>query len=171
MRETEDPSPLLYQLKRGDDQAIEVLFARYAEGLYWYAIRKYRLSPEDADDAVQNTFCAIIENIQMYDEHQGKGRGWMYTICKNVILDSLRRKKPQLRLEDIERSSGDHSLDYGVMQQEWFAAVEQAWDQLSEGDRQELVRGRGRGPGRTAWHEAAQRFRVFLSSKEDPYDR
>lgn len=171
MRETEDSSPLLNQLKRGDDQAIEILFARYAEGLYWYAIRNYHLSPEDADDAVQTTFCAIIESIQTYDEHKGTGRGWIYTICKNVIIDSQRRKKPQLRLEDIEPSSGDPSPDHGVMQQEWFEAVKHAWDQLSEEDRQELVRGRGRGPGRTAWHEAAQRFRAFLSPKEDPYDR
>lgn len=168
-----DDTFLLTQLQDGNDQAIEILYSRYAEGLYGYAVRNYHLSPEDAADAVQTTFSSLIEKIHTYDEDRGAGRQWIYAIFYHTIIDTLRRKKlqaGQVGIQDIDLPSEPYSLEERLIQREWSEAVKRAWNQLSEGDQRELRRGRGRGPGRKVWHEAAQRFRALLSSQEHPND-
>ena len=170
MVEALDDAFLLVQLKAGNDQAIEMLYARYSERLYQYAAKHYQLPHEDAADVVQTTFWYIIERIQTYEEDRGVGTGWIYAICKNIIIDTQRRKKSEPWTADLDLPSEEYSLEEGVMKQEWSEAVKRAWDKLLEEDRQELARGRGRGPGRKTWHQAAERFRALVSFEEHPHD-
>ncbi|MDQ2907584.1 MAG: sigma-70 family RNA polymerase sigma factor [Chloroflexota bacterium] len=148
---------LLMQLKQGHEEVLDVLYPRYARVFYAYA-RHNRLSHEDAEDIVQTTFWRALDRIGSYDEVYGGGERWLWSICKNLVIDSL-RGKTALELP-AELLSGEESDPANYAErQENLLAFKYAWDALPEEDRAELRRGRGRGPGRKAWHQAVQRLR------------
>ncbi len=53
-----------------------------------------------------------------------------------------------------------------IEQHEHAQAIHRAWNGISEADRQEILRGRGRGPGRKEWHEAVGRFKLLFEEDE-----
>jgi len=101
-----DEDQLLEQLKSQSqkDQAFKVLLELYKERLYWH-IRNIVKSHDDADDALQNTFIKVYQNI-----HNFKGDcklfSWMYRIATNesLTLISKRAKRLQISNEDIQQS-------------------------------------------------------------------
>lgn len=80
--------------------AFNKLLAEYKERLYWH-IRKIVIDHEDADDALQNTFMKVFENINKF-----KGNSsiytWMYKIATNEALNLLRKKSKQLGISNEE---------------------------------------------------------------------
>jgi RNA polymerase sigma factor (sigma-70 family) len=76
------------------------LLAEYKERLYWH-IRKIVIDHEDADDALQNTFMKVFENINKF-----KGNSsiytWMYKIATNEALSLLGKKSKQLGISNEE---------------------------------------------------------------------
>jgi RNA polymerase sigma factor (sigma-70 family) len=151
---------LLTRLKCGHDEIIEILYPRYAKVFYVYA-KNRGLTHEDAEDIVDETFLHILRSIGTYNEIDGHGEQWIWRICKNLVTDSLRRKR-------IVRSFADDPPDEDADPERCFGrkecsqALSRAWQRISEADQEELQRGRGRGPGRKAWHEAAQKFRTVF---------
>ena len=63
---------LLLKLKQGHEEALDVLYPRYARLFYAYA-RRRSLSHEDAEDIVQTTFWRMLDRISSYDEQSGGG--------------------------------------------------------------------------------------------------
>ena len=80
--------------------AFNKLLAEYKERLYWH-IRKIVIDHEDADDALQNTFMKVFENINKF-----KGNSsiytWMYKIATNEALNLLGKKSKQLGISNEE---------------------------------------------------------------------
>jgi RNA polymerase sigma-70 factor, ECF subfamily len=68
-------------------------------------IRRIVISHDDADDAAQNTFIKIWENLNSF-------RGdcalfsWIYRIATNEALALLRKKKPNISIDDVETELG-----------------------------------------------------------------
>ena len=154
---------LLTRLKYGNDEAIELLYPRYAKVFYTYA-KNCGLTCEDAEDIVDETFLRVLKSIKAYDEVEGHGEPWMWRICRNLVADLLRRKRTasllvnDLPVDDLPSEDADPARCFD--RKEYSQALDRAWQRISETDREELQRGRGRGSGRKAWHEAAQRFRA-----------
>src|ERR1051326_3006581 len=158
---------LLIRLKRGDAEAIESLYMYFAKRLYFYAVHTCKLSHEDAEEAVHATFVHVIEKIQSYDEVSGTGGGWIYAICRHIIIDMTREKKSQQAAVDrIVPPEDFSSVEAIILQKERNETFKRAWEKLTDVDRQELRRGRGRGPGRAAWHKAIQRLCEAVYSEE-----
>ncbi len=57
--------------------------------------------------------------------------------------------------------------DDRLLDQERLRALQYGWVALSEEDRNELRRGRGRGPGRKAWHLAVVKLRNLCIGVND----
>jgi RNA polymerase sigma-70 factor, ECF subfamily len=154
---------LLTRLKYGDDEAIEILYPRYAKVFYTY-VKNCGLTHEDAEDIVEETFLHVLKSIKTYDEAEGHGESWLWRICKNIMTDLLRRKRTACSLMDDrpvdEFPSEDTNPARCFERKEYFQALDSAWQRISKTDREELQLGRGRGPGRKAWHKAVQKFRA-----------
>ena len=155
---------LLIWLKRGHDEVIEILYPHYAVIFYRYA-RKRGLTHEDAEDIVEEIFLHILKGIDTYDEVSGNGEGWIWSICKNLITSFLRRKRMENFLSD-DLIDEDADPERCLEKNERFQTFTRTWQKISEADRRELRSGRGRGPGRKAWHEAVQRFRTLFYEEE-----
>lgn len=126
-------SALLRSAADGDRQAWDRLVDRYAD-LVWSICRKLGMNSEDAADAVQLTWLALLENLDRIREPE-RLAGWLATTCRRQCLSIIRRSRPTVHVEDdlMERLlSHGSAADEAVLTAEQFALVWQAFRQLSE---------------------------------------
>jgi RNA polymerase sigma-70 factor (ECF subfamily) len=97
-------------------QALDRLCRIYWPPLYGFA-RRYGLSPEDAQDATQGYFIAILERrfFEEADEAKGKLRSFLMASFVHYIQDIFRRESAQ------KRGGGAHLVSFdGVRAEQWF---------------------------------------------------
>ncbi|MDA2932791.1 sigma-70 family RNA polymerase sigma factor [Acidobacteria bacterium AH-259-D05] len=90
---------LVEGLKQQSSQAFEELVATYARQLYLVSLRILR-NPQDAEDAVQETFLQVFQSIQKFREESSLFT-WLYRIVSNKALEKL-RKQGQREVVSIE---------------------------------------------------------------------
>lgn len=79
-----DPAGLAERIRTGDALAWRELIDRH-EPLLRQIARQYRLSSQDADDAVQFTWLCCLEHIDQLNQAD-RVRGWLATICRRECL-------------------------------------------------------------------------------------
>lgn len=84
---TDEDLMLAYQ--RGDRDAFEELYARYATPIYNFFRRAGQ--PETAEDLFQKTFLKLHIGRQRY-QPTGSFRGWIFVLARNVLRDEARRR-------------------------------------------------------------------------------
>ena len=98
----------LEALIAGDRAEFARLVDEYSSPIYRLGLRMLG-NPQDAEDVLQNTFISALTNI-----HKFEGRSsiatWLYRIASNEALMLLRRKKPEVNLDDIEGGDDDEDL-------------------------------------------------------------
>lgn len=74
-------------------------------------VRNIVVSHEDADDAAQNTFIKVWENLDQF-RNESALYTWIYRIATNEALNILRKRKPNLSLDDLgEAFFNEHSTE------------------------------------------------------------
>ena len=98
----------LEALIAGDRAEFARLVDEYSSPIYRLGLRMLG-NPQDAEDVLQNTFISALTNI-----HKFEGRSsiatWLYRIASNEALMLLRRKKPEVNLDDVEGGDDDEDL-------------------------------------------------------------
>jgi len=89
-RETRDED--LARQALSDEGAFKLLMFRYKERLFCYIRRLGVLTPEDAEDILQNVFLKIFCHLNDFDERL-KFSSWAYRIAHNETINELKRKK------------------------------------------------------------------------------
>jgi RNA polymerase sigma factor (sigma-70 family) len=87
-------SRLVDQLRQGNEAAFEVVYDRYGAALLTFC-RHMLGSPEEAEDALQQTFAAAWRNLANGAEREIVLRPWLYTIARNRCLSMLRARREQ----------------------------------------------------------------------------
>jgi len=85
---------LIERVAQRDRAAFEELYGRYARSVLGLALRRIG-DRGRAEDSVQDVFAAVWRSAGSYDRNRGPGGAWLYTIARNAIVDTLRRKQPQ----------------------------------------------------------------------------
>jgi RNA polymerase sigma-70 factor (ECF subfamily) len=80
---------LLGRLSSGDQEALAVLFRRFARAVRSVGLRILRSEPE-ADDLVQDVFLFVFQKSNAFNPVRGTARTWILLIAYNRALD--RRK-------------------------------------------------------------------------------
>ena len=88
----------------GDTAAFESVVLAYEKLLYNISLRMLG-SPEDAADAVQETFLRAFSSLNAY-RGEGKLSGWLCRIAGNICLDVLRRRRETVSLS-VEGGEGE----------------------------------------------------------------
>jgi len=84
-------------------------FARMVDA---YSTPIYRLglkmlgSPQDAEDILQNTFLNALTHISGFEGRSSLST-WLYRIAANEALMLIRRRKPNVNLEDLQTEGED----------------------------------------------------------------
>ena len=97
-----DDKDLIALYRKGNVDALDMLVQRYRRQLYGY-IFKMSVSSSDADEIFQEAWVKVIKKIRLY--RHNNFLGWLIRITHNVIIDKVRRKKPNISL-DAENNEG-----------------------------------------------------------------
>ncbi|MFR9503925.1 MAG: RNA polymerase sigma factor [Rikenellaceae bacterium] len=93
-----DDAALVDAALEGDQKAFEALVSRYREAIYRLMVTRTG-SLHDADDIIQETLIKVYVNLPRYDKRYTFGQ-WIYTIARNTLVDSRRRRHDDFSLDD-----------------------------------------------------------------------
>ncbi len=81
----------LYQ--EGNEQAFEIIYSRSKNKVYSYLKKRLNSSNNDLiDDIFQNVFIKLHKSRHLY-KSELPFNNWLYSICRTVLIDSLRKIK------------------------------------------------------------------------------
>ena len=114
----------------GEKQAFAFLVERYKTPVINLIFRLIR-QREEANDLAQETFIKAYKNLRRYDSNY-KFSTWLFQIAKNLSLDYLRKRRPDLMqehyMEGIEGWEGDPEQTF--LKHEFQMELEQAMAKL-----------------------------------------
>lgn len=90
----------LEALIAGDRAEFARLVDEYSSPIYRLGLRMLG-NPQDAEDVLQNTFLNALTHIQNFEGRSSLAT-WLYRIAANEALMLLRKKKPQVNIEEME---------------------------------------------------------------------
>jgi len=96
-----------------DEEAWAALIGRYADYVYAVAIRGFRLSPEDAEEVLQDTMLQVYEHLADY-RGTGALRAWIGSIAQNACRQRLRarsRRDESALPADVPDDTQQRALD------------------------------------------------------------
>ena len=96
--DTYDEVSLLSALRARNAEAFAYLFDRYSDKVYRLAVSLLKDEIE-AEGVVQDAFLRLIERLDQFEGRSNLGT-WLYRIAYNLSVDRLRKRKPDLVLED-----------------------------------------------------------------------
>ena len=123
-------------LAAADPDAFRELYARYAERVFGYFVR--RCGDHDAAfDLTAETFAqAWIMRRRFRDEADGSGAPWLFGIARNVLLMSVRRGRLERqaveRLGVAERLDGPYEPATAAPDERWAEDADELLDALQE---------------------------------------
>lgn len=97
----------------GSEEALGVLYDRYAEGIHAAA---YRLTADRgvAEEVVQETFLALWNRAELFDPATGSLAAWLHAIARNRTVDRLRAAGRRPTLVSAASGASDES-DAGAL--------------------------------------------------------
>ena len=92
-----DDNDIYTSMRRNPESGIRMVMQKYGEPVYWHA-RRLLVSHDDAQDAVQETFCRFYQAMERV----------IYRIATNEALRIIgQNKTPRLLTESIDDSATD----------------------------------------------------------------
>src|SRR5512147_1038354 len=98
----------LEALITGDRAEFARLVDAYSSPIYRLGLRMLGNS-QDAEDVLQNTFLNALMHIAEF-EGRSSLQTWLYRIAANEALMLIRKKKPEVSLEDVEADGNIEDL-------------------------------------------------------------
>lgn len=133
-----DEQQLLSRLRRGDEQALAAVIARFSAYVVTVIHNRSRglLSPEDEDELASSTFFALWQSCRTVKA--GSIRAWLGSVARNKTVDRLRRARMDMPLDEELAGTDDFLLEETV-KKEQARQLREAVALLSEVDR-EIIR-------------------------------
>src|SRR5512147_2932276 len=123
----------LEALAAGDRAEFARLVDAYSSPIYGLGLRMLG-NPQDAEDVLQNTFLNVLTHISEFEGRSSLAT-WLYRIAVNEALMLLRKKKPEVNLEDFEANEETEKL-LPTQFVDWSALPE---DRLLSGEGKKLL--------------------------------
>lgn len=131
-----DDAALIIALSQGKERAFSELVRRYQPGLYHFAVRFCGIN-EEAEDAVQETLLRLFKNRHRL-ETTGSIRAFLYKVCRNVLIDAARKKRPEPLGETVNMDPTPSALE-SLSHKEGASAISQALHRLPESQRTAML--------------------------------
>lgn len=120
------------KLKKGDRQAVNLLFDKYYDRVYGYCYR-HVTHRETAQDLTQEVFLKVFKHMEAY-QHYGKFENYLYVIAGNLCKDFYKKKKV-LSLEGMEIQVNEE----GFSDSESRIIIKEALDKLPDLEREIIL--------------------------------
>ena len=123
----------LEALVAGDRTEFARLVDAYSSPIYRLGLKMLG-NAQDAEDVLQNTFLNVLTHISEFEGRSSLAT-WLYRIAANEALMLIRKRKPEVDLEDTE--AGDETEDLKPTQfVDWSALPE---NQLLSGEGKQML--------------------------------
>ncbi len=94
------PEISLETLKAGDRAEFARLVNEFSGPIYRLGMRMLG-NAQDAEDVLQNTFLSVLVHLPQFEERSSLST-WLYRIAANEALMLIRKKKPQIDLDESD---------------------------------------------------------------------
>ena len=131
-----DEPELVRRAVDGDPGSWEQLYRRAYPKLLAFARR--RLPPDQAADAVADTFLRALTDLERFDRQPGRFEPWLFGIARHVIADTHRAAARRLRLVRHDEPVAPAGPLESLLDGEETEALRRAFGRLSSTD-QELL--------------------------------
>jgi RNA polymerase sigma factor (sigma-70 family) len=127
-------SEVVASIVAGDPEGLAVAYDRYSGPLFGYCQSLLR-QPEDAADAVQDTFVIAASKLGRLRDPE-RLRAWLFAVARNECLHRLKSRKDAPTLDDLPEQP-DESVDVGgeAERAESRALIRAAVAGLNDGER------------------------------------
>lgn len=98
----------LEALISGDRAEFARLVDAYSSPIYRLGLRMLG-TPQDAEDVLQNTFLSVLTHLSTFEGRSNLST-WLYRIATNEALMLIRKKKPEVNLDDSPAGENDEDL-------------------------------------------------------------
>ena len=123
-----------------DDATLSELFRQHVDAVWRTAIAM-GLSPQDAQDVVQEVFMTVNDRLDRYDAARS-ARAWILGITRNVVLHHHRgARRRAARLRRVDPPAPPEQPEQAVAQREAAEVVQAFIDQLDDKKRPVFVLG------------------------------
>jgi RNA polymerase sigma-70 factor (ECF subfamily) len=143
--ETDSSLVLVHRANKGDQAAVNELFARYLPRLQRWAhgrLPAWARDGIDTHDLVQDTFMQVLRRIEQFQpRHEGAFQGYLRQALFNRVRDEIRRAKrrgPSSPL-DLDSPAPEPSPLEEAIGSETLARYEAALARLKEEDREAII--------------------------------
>lgn len=123
----------LEALVAGDRAEFARLVDAYSSPIFRLGLRMLG-NPQDAEDVLQNTFINVLNHVSEFEGRSSLAT-WLYRIAANEALMLLRKKKPEVNLDDFETDENAEDL-LPTQFVDWSALPE---DQLLSGEGKQML--------------------------------
>jgi len=90
---------LIGRVRSGDEAAMAELYDRHSPVVYGVAMRVLG-NAEAAEDVLQEVFLQLWKSPHAFDAARGSLGPWLAMIARNRSVDALRKRRPQVDIED-----------------------------------------------------------------------
>lgn len=91
----------------GDGQALQLLYLEFGPAVHGI-VRRILEDPEDAREAVQDTFIKLWRNARTFDPERGNVAAWIVFIARNAAIDRVREgRRRRTVYERLRRESAE----------------------------------------------------------------
>ena len=128
---------LMKRIKKGEHQAFEILYDRYARQMLRYFYRMLHGDKTLAQDFLQELFLKVIQRPETFD-HSRTFKTWLYTIAYNMCKNEYRRqtvRKNYLAANDIISQSEEKPAETSLDQQYFRKRLMSELEKLSTDQR------------------------------------
>lgn len=94
-----DEISLMAKIAAGDHNALMIIYDSYSSLVYALSLHVLR-NPQSAEDATQEVFLRLPRKASSYNAARGTLASWLTVIARHQAIDTLRRRKPEIELED-----------------------------------------------------------------------
>jgi RNA polymerase sigma-70 factor, ECF subfamily len=105
-----DDAALVREVAAGSEAALGVLYDRYVDAVHAAASR-LTADRQVAEEVVQETFLALWNRAELFDERVGSLAAWLHTIARNRTVDRLRAAGRRPQLIALSSASGADEAD------------------------------------------------------------
>lgn len=98
-----DDAKLLADYRNGDSEALGMLVDKYKGPIFGF-IYKFSEGHEDADEVFQEVWVRAIKNMNRY--RQKNLLSWLFRIAHNLMIDRIRRRRPEVSFETPASDDG-----------------------------------------------------------------
>lgn len=98
----------LAALIAGDRAEFARLVDTYSSPIYRLGLKMLG-TPQDAEDVLQNTFLNVLTHLSSFEGRSSLST-WLYRIAANEALMLIRKKKPEVNVDDFQAGDNDEDL-------------------------------------------------------------